>query len=153
MNTKQLLISGLIAMGAMSVQAGEGKDRHPRPDLNNDGVVTSAEMLEHRQAIFSKIDANKDGFLTKEEGEVFKAQMEAKHKMMREAKAQERFTKADSNGDGKVSAEEFAAQAQAQIAEMDADGNGELSRREMHKGMRDGGRKHGCDGGHEKRGE
>lgn len=43
----------------------------------------------------------------------------------------DRFSKADSNGDGVISRDEFLALAAERFSKMDADGNGTLSKDEM----------------------
>lgn len=47
-----------------------------------------------------------------------------------------RFTAADSNGDGAVTAEEMAAVRAARFAQMDADGNGSVTREEFDAAAR-----------------
>ena len=137
MKTTLIFSAVLISAMAMAAHACNGFGRHHNPDLNGDGVVTTAEMLEQRQAMFKKMDLNGDGFVTEAETAELKAQMDAKRQKMHEEKAKARFAKADSNGDGTISAEEFAIQSEQKVKLLDADGNGEVSRSEMRAGMRE----------------
>jgi hypothetical protein len=137
MNTKLILCAALLGVSSAAVQAGDGPGRHHNPDLNRDGVVTTAEMLEHRQGMFKKMDLNGDGFVTEAEAAEMRAQIAAKRQKMHEEKAKARFTKADSNGDGMISADEFSREAGQKIELLDADGDGEVSRREMRSAMRE----------------
>ena len=45
---------------------GRGLDR-VRPDANGDGVITLAETQARVSALFAKVDADRDGFLTRDE--------------------------------------------------------------------------------------
>lgn len=141
MNTKMILSAVLLSSVAMMAHAGEGKKHRYNPDLNGDGVVTTAEMLEQRQTKFAKMDLNGDGYVTQAETAELKAQMDAKREKMRSEKAKAHFAKADTNGDGMISVEEFASKSEERIKLLDADGNGEISREEMRAakhGMRKG---------------
>ena len=137
MKTKLIFSTILLSAMTMAAHAGNGPGRHHNPDLNGDGVVTTAEMLEHRQTMFTKMDLNGDGFVTEAETAELKAQMDAKRQKMHEEKAKARFTKSDSNSDGRISAEEFNSEAERKIKLLDTDGNGEVSRSEMRAGMRE----------------
>lgn len=66
---------------------------------------------------------------------------------------EEKFKKADSNGDGQISESEFMARAKEKFQKIDADGNGQITKEEkraMHEKMREKwkgrhGRHHGGD--------
>jgi hypothetical protein len=98
---KKFLVMALmltVAQGAMAEHTpdhkGEGK-KGPRGgekmfskiDTNNDGVITKDEMIAFHSAEFDKVDADKDGKLTKEEMKTFhKAQKEERKAKMEEWK-------------------------------------------------------------------
>ena len=84
------------------------------------------------------MDLNSDGNLTREEVTEYKAKLKAE----REVNKKDRFDRADANGDGQVSAEEFAASTDKMTKRMDSNGDGNIDRREMFKAMRN----HGGDG-------
>ncbi|WP_373096510.1 EF-hand domain-containing protein [Zhongshania sp.] len=137
MNTKLIFPAVLLSAMTLAAHAGEGHKRHHNPDLNDDGVVSTAEMLEHRQAMFKKMDLNGDGFVTEAETAEMRAKMAAQRQKMHEEKAKVRFSKADLNGDGMISAEEFASEAEQKIKRLDANGDGEISRQEMRAAKRE----------------
>lgn len=137
MNTKLIFPAVLLSAVTMAAHTYGGPIGHHKPDLNNDGVVTTAELLQHRQARFEKMDLNGDGFVTEAETAEVRAKMAAQRQKMHEEKAKARFSKTDLNGDGMISAEEFASEADQNIKRLDADGDGEISRQEMHAAKRE----------------
>ena len=95
------------------------------------GTVALADGHESRKKMdMAALDADKDGFLTMEEGST-------------DAYIAENFKKFDGNGDGKIDEAEFAAmEAESRrkmgnvsitesFAELDTDGNGKLSKAEL----------------------
>ena len=115
------------------------------------GVAVAGPHFDRAQVI-QKYDTNKDGQLSDQEKTALKADMQAKH----EQRKQQMLAKLDTNKDGKVDdAERQAAQnarAEARFQKLDTDGNGQLSLGEFkaaHQGKqgRFGGM-HGHRGGH-----
>ena len=51
----------------------EGKCGMSLADINKDGKVTKEEFIKHHEAIFDKIDANKDGAVNQAEADGFAA--------------------------------------------------------------------------------
>jgi len=97
---------------------------------------------------FEAVDTNKDGTISKAEFQAFLAHMPAhgrggpgmglhvehmRHMMPMDIKS------LDTNGDGKISLEEFSAPMKAHFAELDADHDGFLDQNEMPQPPRDGG--------------
>ncbi len=80
-NIKTVSIAMLL-LTAMSAQAGEGK-KHPKLDLDGDGVITTEELSQHRQEKFKSMDLDGDGYVTLAETEAHKAKIEIR----REAQA------------------------------------------------------------------
>ena len=113
-----LLIAAPLVAGATTYAAAQGDDA-PRPDVlqkydtNKDGKLDDAERAHmkaafeakraerHKEAL-AKFDANKDGTLD-----------DAERKAMREARLAEQFQTMDTNGDGKLTLDEFKAGAEA----------------------------------------
>src|SRR5690606_32142421 len=138
MNAKTIPCAILLLASTLA-HAGDGEGKHrPKFDLNGDGVVTTQELAEHSQQMFSKMDLNGDGILTRAESDEAKAKMHekwAERRKQRNAnnhegkkhdgkKGKGRFAMADADGDGKVTAQEFAARAAERSAKLDTDGDG-----------------------------
>lgn len=119
-----------VAAGAALADGGRmgwgGKDRHgpgmilTQFDLNKDGVLTQDEMTEAVAARFAAADADKDGKVSLEE---FRAYRLAEAEPMR-VRA---FQRLDSNGDGKVTREEFDRISARMFSRLDRDDDGSLA--------------------------
>ncbi len=112
---------------------------------------TPAERVER---IFTKADANRDGFLTADEVDqrkwrrVSRADADADAKVSkaeltsameaRRAKAAEHFAKRDKNGDGAVSKAEVNERAWSRLSRADANADGKVTRAEFAKAREDG---------------
>ena len=77
---------------------------------------TRAEMQAHVAKMFARLDANRDGFVTREEAQAMHAQMAAKMQQRMAERAQrgagdrsKAFDRIDSNHDGVISRDEFAS--------------------------------------------
>jgi len=53
--------------GCMYMKAGEGNCGMSMADTNKDGKVSKEEAAKHHEAMFTQIDANKDGFIEQTE--------------------------------------------------------------------------------------
>jgi Ca2+-binding EF-hand superfamily protein len=103
-------------------------------DANKDGFVTREEAKDYPMlsAQFDAADANKDGKL---DGAEMNAHREAMHGQMR-AHGEERWRAADTDGDGAISREEANASMPGvaeRFKQFDVDGNGRIERNEMHQ--------------------
>jgi Ca2+-binding EF-hand superfamily protein len=133
---------GLAALMAGTAYAGDtprsdAPRDEMRSDKDGDGRVSRAEATsagaERSGVWFDKLDADKDGYITKDE--MNKAR-ETRHGRMRE-KSEEHFKAADANSDGQLSLDEVQAKM-PRLAErftaLDADKNGLLSKEELRSG-------------------
>jgi Ca2+-binding EF-hand superfamily protein len=77
------------------------------------GPQTRGDVQAHVQAMFAKLDANRDGFIDKTEVEAIKTQMHARKAQRTQAGGEQRRAKAfdriDANHDGNISRDEFAS--------------------------------------------
>ncbi len=101
-------ISGcLVAAGALAGM-GHGGMRHgprgenlfDRIDANKDGTVTKAEAAAFTESRMKEFDGNHDGQVTR-------AEFDAAHQAKMEERQQAFFKKLDANGDGTLSEAEF----------------------------------------------
>ncbi|WP_417669415.1 EF-hand domain-containing protein [Roseibium sp.] len=90
-------------------------------DLNEDGVITQAEIDEAVAARFAEADSNSDGHVDLTE---FKFGFAERTKDM-QVRA---FQRLDADGDGTVTIDEFNTMSDRMFSRLDRDGNGELER-------------------------
>ena len=93
-------------------------------DANADGTLTQAEVDQVRNERLSAFDTNNDGNLTLDEYEML--WMDAMRERMID-----QFQDHDDDGNGIVTAAEFADPYRRLVARMDADGDGTVTRDEM----------------------
>ena len=146
--TRLLFATGAVALGATTlVGAGLAGDRgwgghHGRGhhgggfgggaglfetfDANDDGTLTQAEIDEVRQSRLAEFDQNGDGNLSLDEYQAL--WMDA----MRERMV-DRFQAHDDDGDGIVTAAEFAEPFDRIVSRLDRDDDGELTRDELRR--------------------
>jgi Ca2+-binding EF-hand superfamily protein len=102
-------------------------------DANNDGFVTREEASSYPMLTeqFDVADTNKDGKLDTAEMDAHRDAVRADGR----AKAQERWKAADKDGDGAISraeAEESMPGVAERFKKFDVDGNGKIERDELH---------------------
>lgn len=102
-------------------------------DADKNGVVTRAEAEQARADRFAKLDANGDGTITV--AEIDKA-IEKKLRRMQVRMRYKMLSRLDTNGDGQVTNEEFTARPMRLFNRVDRNGDGEVTREEAKKMMR-----------------
>ncbi|WP_321505244.1 EF-hand domain-containing protein [Breoghania sp.] len=100
-------------------------------DENNDGVISADEAAANAENVFAAMDADDDGFITKEEFMAVRMGPQrgfnqARQNARQTAKA-DRFAAMDTEGTGKVSKETFLSNARARFEAADKDGDGKVS--------------------------
>ncbi|QAY79461.1 hypothetical protein [Sphingosinicella sp. BN140058] len=147
-NKKKILLGGggiaLLAAAAAGFAFAPGPRGLAAADLDGNGEITAAELRSAAQQKFAEADADKDGKLT---GEELPRRGRGGHRgrhhdgppppatpqpgVAAEAAPQPSRPKLDADGDGAVTAAEFAVGFEARFARADADHNGIVSAAEL----------------------
>jgi len=134
---------GLTALGGAAF-ADKGPGMFERSDKNGDGFVSKEEFAAGRDTLFAKLDANGDRVI--DQAELDKAR-EAWHQragkpaptdgstqIQAHSKEHRGFMqRMDTDGDGKITAQEFAAAGDQTFARLDRNADGKLAKDEMSK--------------------
>lgn len=104
-------------------------------DANKDGKLSKDEVPERMQGIFARADADKDGFITREE--LTKATAGQERRGEGGPPMDMLFRAIDKNQDGVLSKEEIAGAAAA-LQTLDKNGDGQLTQDEVRPQMRGG---------------
>ena len=102
-------------------------DRVTDADSNSDGMVTLVEWQNWRARQFSTFDRNGDGYLSAADLPKFAARGPKADLM------QQMLSEADSNGDGRVSQNEYVHAPSPAFARIDRDGNAVLDGYEIRQ--------------------
>jgi len=122
---------------AAALAGGEGKDSGKAEvkmmDTNGDGKISAEEHSAGARKMFQKMDADHDGMVSATE-------MDASHQAMKHDGAKpgkssaDKIKRLDTDGDGELSAKEYAAGSQKMFTAMDTDQDGTLTAAEIQAG-------------------
>lgn len=118
------MLVALVSAGLMAA-APSAEAMLARADVNNDGRVTRAEFIDARAATFTRMDRNRDGYLTH-------ADVGPRAARRLAASGQpDIFGQFDDNRDGRVSRQEFATGPAVAFDMADRNRDGVVDRAEM----------------------
>lgn len=133
-NLMNVALGAVLMLPALAM-AGDKAAKMDKMDVNNDGVVTSAEHSAGAQQMFTAMDADKDGYVTATEMDAHWAAKGAGDKADRmKMSSADKIKAIDTDGDGRISSTEHAAGSAKMFAKMDANGDGKLTAAEMQAG-------------------
>jgi len=133
------VLAACLALPAMAAQGTDSDESRPRPhrsgdhtradaeerwkqlDQNNDGRISRSEWQRNEQA-FDRMDADKDGFLTKEEMRSAAREFRGKHR--------NGLKEMDKDADGNISRSEWKGKEET-FNRLDANNDGLLTRDEL----------------------
>lgn len=122
---------GMMPSYGAGMMGTPGRGRYAMVDANHDGTVSDEEAASAADEVFTAMDADDDGSLSKDEYLNVRMGRQmgfnaARQTAMQNAK-EERFGAMDGDSDGQVSKEEFLAAAEAHHKAADADGDGKVT--------------------------
>lgn len=134
---------GLAALAGAAF-ADKGPGMFGRADTNGDGFVSKDEFAAGRDKMFGRLDVNGDAVIDQAEVDkareawqqrrAEKAQAEGTTQAEKPKKEHRGFmARLDTDSDGKVTTQEFAAAGDKMFAKFDANGDGKLAQDEMPK--------------------
>ncbi|WP_421934991.1 hypothetical protein [Phenylobacterium sp.] len=127
---KRLLISAAFLAMAGSAHAQMG--RGPSPDLDRDGKVTFAEFKSAQaDRMMARLDANKDGKISKAESKVMEDMAQRFGGADAAARIAQMWTLGDTNRDSQLSRAELEAGSKRRFDAADSNHDGWLSKGEL----------------------
>lgn len=99
----------LIGAAAAALIATPTVAQQVRGGFERGQEVSRADVEARVRGLFARVDANRDGFVTRAEAEAFRGATRAQRQERRDDRRQARFAQLDTNQDGSISREEFFA--------------------------------------------
>ncbi len=106
---KKLALGGLAAAAIAGTGAAIAQTVPSAPQPRVVKAQTRADVQAHVARLFERVDTNKDGAITKQEGDAAQAQFAARAKRHLGERGAKAFDRLDTNKDGQVSRQEFDA--------------------------------------------
>jgi hypothetical protein len=128
--------SMILGAAAALLMAGAAQAQQPvrrGADADGDHRISLQEMQVKAAERFARMDANRDGRLTREERQAARTQLRAEREQRRGDPAQ-RFARRDADRDGFLNPAEAGPRLAPHFAHLDADRNGRLSPAEVQAG-------------------
>jgi Ca2+-binding EF-hand superfamily protein len=131
-------IAGALGVALPSVAFADDDAFFEKMDTNGDGKISPDEHATATGQMFEKMDANGDNKVTAAEmtaaHQKITGQKPEKKSEKGELVAAEKIKMMDTNGDGALSVEEYAAGSQWMFGQMDTDHDGYVTKAEMKAG-------------------
>ena len=121
----------------MGMGMRKGKMMFKKLDADKDGVITRAEAQAARDARFAKMDADGDGDGTVTVAEIDKI-IEKRLRRMQVRMRYKMLSRMDTNGDGQIGKDEFTKRPMRMFDRADANGDDKVTRQEAKRMMKRG---------------
>lgn len=121
-----LLISGLMLASTSTIARPPGMAGLAQMDSNQDQIISQSEWDQSRDELFQRLDTNGNGFIEPEERQAHREQIQNR---MRQHQ-QQRVMQADSDGDQRISQQEFAAMGHSRFSQLDTNSDGQITQDE-----------------------
>lgn len=126
-----LLGTGVALAEDAPAKKGAGEHRAEmfmNRDLNKDGSISTDEMGQAAGNMFDQIDVNGDGQLSREEMDGHHMKRRAERE---DARQRKHFDELDADADGNVSRDEFVSKMNEHSSRADMNGDGKVTKEEM----------------------
>lgn len=137
--TKTLTLASCFGLALVAVTPearahGNKVDMFQSMDANADGKISVSEHAATAKLMFEKMDADHDGTVTEAEMTAAHEKITGQKSGAGEMSAAEKIKAVDTNGDGKLTADEHQAGSKMMFEKMDTDHDGFLTKTEMVAG-------------------